>query len=308
MNEESSRVFVSCGQKPDELAVAEDVGKKLADLGFKPHIAAQVHSTKALRENIFEQLRDTEYFLFVDFRREKMVEVRHRPWLVRRGSLFSHQELAIASFLDLNILAFQEGGVKPLDGMLGHLQVNAIPFKDRSALPDLIRETVIQEAWQNNWRNDLLIEEVDDSAVRVPQATGREALFFHLKVRNRHERATAQNCYCYLLSVTHAATNRPIPFEPPELKWAGYGFPNVTIRRRSYRKVDAVWFDPADPMRPRFRAFTDWLGCVPDMQGPDSWNLEYEVLSDNVPGSRIKLRLDVGPDHKIRFGLSSADL
>jgi len=53
-----------------------------------------------------------------------------------------------------------------------------------------------------------------------------------------------------------------------------------------------AWFDPADPMRPRFSALTDWLGCIPDLQGPDSWNLEYDVLSDNVPGSKIKLRLD----------------
>jgi hypothetical protein len=30
----------------------------LTDLGFMPYIAAQVHSTKALRENILEQLRD----------------------------------------------------------------------------------------------------------------------------------------------------------------------------------------------------------------------------------------------------------
>jgi hypothetical protein len=308
MNEEPSRVFISCGQKPDELEVANRVSEMLEGLGFKPHIAAQVHSTKALRENIFEQLRDTEYFLFVDFRREMMIRVRPWPWLVRRGSLFSHQELAIASFLDLNILAFQEGGVSPLDGMLGQLQVNAIPFTNRSALPDLIRKAVTEEAWQNNWRNQLALEEVDGSAVCVPQKTGGEGRFFHLKVRNRHERAAAQNCYCYLRSATRAATNEPIPFEPVELKWAGYTFPNVTIRRRSYRIVDAVWFDPADPLRPHFRAFSDWLGCIPDLRGPDSWNLEYEVLSDNVPGARMTLPLDVGSDHRIRFGRSSADL
>ncbi len=253
MNEESARVFISCGQKPDEIEVVKRVGKVLADLGFNPHIAAQVHSTKAQRENIFEQLRDTEYFLFVDFRREE-IDPRAVQAVVglRRGSLFSHQELAIASFLDLNILAFQEGGMKPLDGMLGHLQVNAIPFTDRSTLPDLIGQAVKQEEWQNNWRNRLVLEEVD-SAVHVRQTTGREALFFHLKVR-KLSRASSRPKLLLLSALGYAYRHqyKPIPFEPAELKWAGYTFPDVTIRRRSYRKVDAVWFDPADPMRPRF--------------------------------------------------------
>jgi hypothetical protein len=308
MNQEASRVFISCGQKPDEIELVKGVAGMLTNLGFMPYIAAEVHSTKALRENIFEQLRDTEYFLFIDFRREKLIQESDRRRSFSRGSLFSNQELAIACFLDLNILVFQEKGVKPLDGMLGHLQVNAIPFADRSALPDLISKAVIQEGWQNNWRNQLLIEEVAGSAVWVPQTTRRQALFFHLEVRNRHERAAAQNCYCYLRSVTRCADCQPIQFEPVELKWAGYTFPAVTIRRRSYRNVDALWFDPADPMHPRLSAFTDWLECIPNLEGPGSWNLEYEALSDNVPGSRITLRLDVGLDRKIRFGQSAANL
>jgi hypothetical protein len=309
MNEEASRVFISCGQKPDELETANRIGEVLTTLGFVPHIAAQVHSTKALRENIFEQLRETEYFLLVDFRRERIAPEHDKippasAEPIHRGSLFSQQELAIASFLDLNILAFQEKGVKSLDGLLGHLQVNVIPFSDRSTLPDLIRTKVIQEAWQNNWRNQLVLEQADDSAVRVPQSGGRTALFFHLEVTNRHQRVAAQNCYGYLRSVTNAATNEAIPFEAAERKWAGYMFPNVTIRPGSYRKFDGVWFDPADPLQPRFKAFTDWVGCIPNLQGPGSWHLEYEVLSDNVPGSTKKLRLDVEASRRIRFGRS----
>src|ERR1041385_8826331 len=117
---EPSRVFISCGQSAAELDVAGLIKQVLTDLGFEPYVAAQVQSVRALRENIFQQLRDTEYFLFVDFRREQLVQPDD---VIYRGSLFSHQELAIASFIELQILAFQEEGVKKLDGILGQLQL-----------------------------------------------------------------------------------------------------------------------------------------------------------------------------------------
>jgi len=71
-------------------------------------------------------LAASEYFVFVDFKRERLNDT-----IECRGSLFSHQELAIASFLDLEVLAFQEAGVKQSDGIMGFLQANAISFTDR---------------------------------------------------------------------------------------------------------------------------------------------------------------------------------
>ena len=78
---------------------------------------------RGLKENIFPQLQDSEYFVFVDFKREKLVPHRRGKTgkLQHRGSLFSHQELALASFLDLQLLAFQEKGVKQDDGILRFL-------------------------------------------------------------------------------------------------------------------------------------------------------------------------------------------
>jgi len=172
----------------------------------------------------------------------------------------------------------------------------------------IIRRCVKEEGWQSNWRNQLVLDQVDDSGVRVPQTTGRNAVYFHLKVINRHERVAAQNCYAYLRSVTNCATNQPVQFEAAELKWQGYTFPNVTIRPRSYRMFDALWLDPADPLHPRFKAHTDWMGCIPELQGPGSWELEYEVLSDNVPGTKTALRFDVDSDRNVRFGCRRAQI
>src|SRR5438874_9303687 len=91
-------VFISCGQRKesDEPAIAQRIAERLEELGFDTYIAVQRQSLRSLRENIFEHLRDAEYFLFVDFPREELIPLdgtQHE----RRGSLFSHQELAIAS-------------------------------------------------------------------------------------------------------------------------------------------------------------------------------------------------------------------
>jgi hypothetical protein len=306
MSAPSSRVFICCGQA-SEIEDAIRVRELLESLGFEPYIAAQVHSPRALRENIFNQLRNTEYFLFIDFRREQIAQEKDLD--VYRGSLFSNQELAIASFLDLDILPFQENGVKPLDGMLGHLQLNAIHFSDRSALPEIIRENISKAGWQNDWRNQLVLEQADPPFDRVIQDTGQPGFFFHIQVRNRHKRTTARNCYGFLRSVRDAITNEPVLFETVEFKWAGYKEPNAIISPGAYRKLDALWFYAGDPSRPRFRAFTDWHQCVPSLQYPGSWYLEYEVLSENIPGSTITIRLDLGPlAGNVRFGKASLNL
>jgi len=134
---ERARVFISCGQAKgsDEVATAAEIGRRLEDLGFDCYIGVQEQSLRGLKENIFAQLENSEYFIFVDFKREPLAAAT--PPLCR-GSLFSHQELAIASYLDTPVLAFQEAGVKQDDGVLQFLQGNAIPFTDRHLLAGVI--------------------------------------------------------------------------------------------------------------------------------------------------------------------------
>jgi hypothetical protein len=126
-----ARVFISCGQsrESDEIQVANGIAARLEKLGFDPYIAVAEQTLRGLKENIFEQLRKSEYFLFVDFKRELLVSMESQ---VCRGSLFSHQELAIASFLNIDVLAFQEKGVKQTDGLLQFLQTNCISFTDKT--------------------------------------------------------------------------------------------------------------------------------------------------------------------------------
>ena len=74
--------------------------------------------------------------------------------------MFSHQELGLASYLNIPILAFQENGIKKNDGILGFLQTNMISFTeaDRHLLPSVVADKVVERGWEPNWKNELVLE------------------------------------------------------------------------------------------------------------------------------------------------------
>ena len=128
---EKARVFISCGQRQNanylkkigveninlvkypEFTIAKQIAKKLEKLGFEPYIALEQQTLQGVKEAIFKKLENSEYFLFMDFRRERLYDEGDSNCLSEeyRGSLFSNQELAIATFQGYEVLAFQEEGV-----------------------------------------------------------------------------------------------------------------------------------------------------------------------------------------------------
>ena len=305
-----ARVFISCGQnkQSDETSIASGIAVRLQDLGFDPYIAVQEQSLRGLKENIFEQLSKSEYFVFVDFKREHIVESgastlvaspqgrRSRSSQICRGSLFSHQELAIASYLDTPVLAFQESGVKNDDGILRFLQANAIPFTDRHLLPNVVADQVRRRGWNPEWRNELVLErdasQMSDAIVANldPPKKGR---FFHIIVQNRHQHKTATNCYAYLEKATNLNMGTGIPVKAVELKWAGYMLPNAHIPPGIARHFDAFWIHQDLPGQLQFNAFCDSTDYKPRIGGEGEYELSYVVISDNFPAVRRSFMLSL---------------
>ena len=77
-NQEAPRArgFISCGQRKDsdEVDIARTVAEKLRQLGLEPWIASEEQTLDGVKEHIFETLANSEYLIFVDFKREKLVE------------------------------------------------------------------------------------------------------------------------------------------------------------------------------------------------------------------------------------------
>jgi hypothetical protein len=289
-----AKVFISCGQRRDaeEVEVARAIAKVLEDLGFDPYIAIQEQTLRGLKENIFSQLTTSEYLLFVDFPREKFADSSER-----RGSLFSHQELAIASYLDLPVIAFQQKGVKPLDGMLGILQANAIPFDDAKKLPEMVRQQVDKAGWRADWKNALAIRrtpaEFDDARI-VNQPGQPNARFFHLTVENLNPYKPAVNCTAYVEGIRDLRTNLPVTFRTAELKWAGYVLPSVAIMPASSRELDAFFVLHDNPLIMQYNCFTDSGYFMRPICGPGQFRLDYLIVSENFPQARISVTATVG--------------
>jgi hypothetical protein len=194
-----ARVFISCGQSDngDERDIANRIRDTLIGLDFDPYVAVKEQSLQGFTNNIFPRLRDSEYFLFVDFKREEIIANNGRHGF--RGSLFSHQELAIASYLQITPLIFQERGMTR-EGLMSYLQTNPIPF-DRDSIHRMIDHCVKESGWISNWKNELVLE--------VPNPTDNVKMFgngklvgfgryFHVNVRNYHRDKLASNCSAYL--------------------------------------------------------------------------------------------------------------
>lgn len=293
--EYKSKVFISCGQQKgsDEVEIAHKIAEQLRDLGYEPYIAVEEQTLKGLKENIFSQLETSEYFVFIDFKRERLLTNTSEP--VHRGSLFSHQELAIASFLDIPFVAFQERGVKSDDGILKFVQANCIPFTDRHALPNLIGDCINQRGWTPNWKNELVLKRNEKEYVDanvIP--TGKIGRYFHVEVENLHQRKLASNCYVYLKSVKDLSTDKETTLETVELKWKGYMIPNATILPLSSRYFDAFFVFHQAPTQLQFNLFTDYTGYYPKVTGPGDLELTYVVVSDNFRpvAAEFELHLD----------------
>src|ERR1700720_3777421 len=143
MDTSKPSVFLSCGQnkQSNERTVAAEIKSRIEKLGFNCYVAVEQQSLKSLRENIFYHLDHADYFVFVDFKREEIASEATTTGTFR-GSLFANQELAIASFLDIPTVVFQEEGLRERDGMLSAFQANATPFTDRINLPAIISRRI----------------------------------------------------------------------------------------------------------------------------------------------------------------------
>jgi hypothetical protein len=290
-----ARVFISCGQSKhtNEIQIAHQIKDRLERLGFDAWVAVEEQTVRGLTENIFEQLRKSEYYVFVDFKRERLGASR---W--HRGSLFSHQEFAIAAFLDIgNVVAFQEMGVKTDDGMLRVLQGNAIQFTDRHTLSRVIADTVRQRRWRPNWRNELVLARKPKEATKTPtqfrDGSIKDAWYFHIEVHNHHREKMATNCNVYLEKAIKLP-NTIIQLKTVEFKWEGFGFPSVGIAAGKSRAFDAFFIMPSAPTKLCFNVFTDSPAYYPRFpEGPGEYELSYLVTALNFPPARGSFHLSL---------------
>jgi hypothetical protein len=310
----NAKIFLSCGQKDDEKELANRIAKRLEslrapgqagpDTGFHCYVAVADQSLEGLRENIFRQLETSEYFIFLDFKRDPLGTSGEC-----RGSLFTNQELAVASFLSKPAILFQEAGVRKLDGMLASFQSNLLTFHDRGRLEDLIAGVVEEKLrsgeWSTGWKDQLVIEvptaRFSGTAEALPGSRPGLTEFYHLGVRNLHNAKVALHCCVLLESIQPRDWDGIVaPFDPVELKWAGAPptLPSVIVPASAMRLFDCFKIRHDAPATIEFQTLTDSTEFSPVIRQPGIYDITYCVSSSNMQLARRTVRIQHTGQHR----------
>ncbi len=135
-----SKVFVSCGQRSRERDVARKIGELLEERGLDAYVAINAQTLMEINTGVIRELKNSDYYLFVNFRRDLIGDEY-------QGSLFSHQELAIAYALGFErILVVSQRGA-PLEGMLRHIGINTEEFEGLDDCCAVVARALDRSGW-----------------------------------------------------------------------------------------------------------------------------------------------------------------
>ncbi|MFA5109798.1 MAG: hypothetical protein WC443_00175 [Desulfobaccales bacterium] len=291
-----ARVFISCGQRTArEKNIGLEIDRFFRDRGFETYFAEKVHSPEALTDHIFKFLRESEYFVFIDFKRDKISEEDFR------GSLFVSQEIGISTFLKIPGLGFYERGVKR-EGILTFQIYNAFLFDDGTEIINRLQEET--RDWDHNSVNELFLSynPQNDSKDVTLNNHPQKALtdWWHVEVKNRNKNKHAFTCLSYLTKIINIESDEIIEIPSIELIWSGLGDFTVNIMANGRRELDA-FFIIHNENRIRFQSRMITT-TSPRFNLPTSANgrylLEYSIVSANFGVASREFILNHTSSHK----------
>lgn len=294
----NARVFISCGQRTErEIGIGKLVEDYFKSNKFETYFAERVHSSEALTENIFKFLRQSEYFVFIDFKREKINEEEFR------GSLFVNQEIAIATFLRLQGIGFCEKGTKR-EGILNYHIYNEFPFEDGTEIIEILKKET--KKWDISSVNELKI-------IYNPKSTSRNIAiedhpqqplsdWYHLEIKNRNKNKHAFSCHGYVTRIKNLNSKAEIEIPTNELIWSGIGNFMVSIMGGTRRELDAFYIIHGEnQIRFHQRPLTT---TSPQYHLPNlpqgKYLIEYTIISSNFE--------KVSQNYILKFGGSVKDV
>jgi len=295
--EPKARVFISCGQRDGEKQYGLKCQEYLKGRSFETYFAEKVQSLDALTENIFRHLRNSEYAVFIDFRRDSVgADGKFR------GSMFVNQELAIAAFLQIESIVFHQSEVRR-EGVADYLIAKPVHFStEEEFLSQLQKET---RDWHSNWRNELALR----SLIKIPDVKlkypGQDAIppgwqlsdmtdWYHLPVKNEHQDKYARNCAAYITEITDLGSGKITKPDSFELVWAGTGLYEKRILPQTASEIDAFYIvHSQDVIRFHHRPSTSSQFSIPSLP-MGSYLITYLVISENFESVIKTLKIEFG--------------
>jgi hypothetical protein len=309
-----SRVFVSCGQRDEgERRAARDVSELLRARGFDVYLAIDVQTILEINTGIIRELKNSDCYLCVNFRREAIDVSKFR------GSLFSNQELAIAYALGFErLLVVNQEGVAA-EGVLRYIGVNTESFRDYGDCCDVVERALDRAGWKPDYSRSLRAGHLrfSDDEIRYGPLVGR---FLYLDVHNDRPDIAALEATGRLSKYAKDGDAfQASPIRSP-LKATGRPGFSHTIFPKSHEAFDLLctgaYNEPATinvtvpfgasgtsgPARPsgRCRVYLNSaldvvpLPCLPMSVG--TWKLWYEFLAIDFPVLQVLIELTIRAD------------
>jgi hypothetical protein len=291
-----AKVFISCGlARPNERAVAECVAKWFNSEGFEAYVAVTVQTIMDLNAGVIGALKNSDYYLFINFRREKVIG----PPDSFRGSLYTHQELAVAYALgfDRMILVNQSGTA--IEGVLQFIVTNTPRFETEGEVLGIVKDAVRAEHWLPAFSRQLTVEQVafaypptlfHDHAT-LPQ--GRPCLFLHGYVANRRPDIAARQTICRLCEISSIVGPAVVHEDFTPLKATGFTGYEQTIWPSSVGRFDLLSIHYVKPNEIFLHSLNDMGPRRPAISSVGRYKLIYEILAEHFPQVRFAVELEV---------------
>jgi hypothetical protein len=166
------KVFISCGQASEaERVVARELATWFASEGFAPYVATQVQSIPDLNSGLIGELKRSDFYFFINFRREKIITGKARS--LYRGSLYTNQELAVAYALGFEHMLFLNQKGAERGGMFGTIVSNAPEFDKLDEMLPAVKRMVAQARWKPAFSRQLILLPTHRHGTSVDQEGGR---------------------------------------------------------------------------------------------------------------------------------------
>ncbi|MBN1827273.1 MAG: hypothetical protein JW958_13525 [Candidatus Eisenbacteria bacterium] len=230
------KVFISCGQRPpDERTHAEAVRRLLTEeFHLNPYLAFKVQSLSDIL-TITNELRTSDYYLFIDFVRRQS-SPNDLPM-----SLFTHQELAVAHQLGFRdeMIALQERGAL-LEGYLRYVLGNPEQFGNQDELLEAVRRLVREKGWGPAFSRNLVVAGHEDVSCVYTDHTGTATQrVWQIRIENRRNDRAALRTVCILDSLRDCEEREIVCADRAYLKWAGQAGYERTILPQDFGLIDA---------------------------------------------------------------------
>lgn len=287
-----AQAFISCGQRPGEREIASSVANVVEARGIRPFVAVAAQSIHDVNGGIIAQLKRSDYYIFIDFRRE-VLGSRDSETLYR-GSLFTHQELAIAYALSFeNVLFLRQRGVA-LEGMSAFITANAISFDAPAEVPAIVERELQARRWTTEYSRNLQVANLSWSAanavIAYNELVGR---FLYVDILNRRPDTGAFGAVARLANITDPSG---VQFASPvrsHLKVTGHALSYAqTIWPLSHGAVDLLCLGVQQPPRVFLNTSLD-VPQSPVITEAGEYLLEYEIFAQDFPLTGFGVKLDL---------------